>query len=48
MNQFMSSNWGVMFREIKPVIDETITTIFTGVARKVFDRFPLEELFPVD
>lgn len=47
MNQFMRSNWEPVFRELKPVVDEAITTIFTDTARKVFDRFSFAELFPV-
>jgi len=47
MNQFLRSNWEAVFKELKPVADEAITSIFTDVARKVFDRFPLAELFPV-
>jgi len=48
MNQFMRSNWEAVFRELKPAVDEAITSIFTNTASKVFDRFPLAELFPVD
>jgi len=47
MNQFMRNNWEVVFRELKPVIDEAVTTILTDAARKVFDRFSFAELFPV-
>jgi hypothetical protein len=47
MNQFMRSNWEVVFKELKPVVDEAITTILTDAARKVFDRFTFAELFPV-
>jgi hypothetical protein len=47
MNQFMRSNWEVVFKEIKPVYDEAITAILTDTARKVFDRFSFAELFPV-
>jgi hypothetical protein len=47
MNEFMRYNWEVVFRELKPVVDEAITTIFTDTARKVFDRFSFAELFPV-
>jgi len=47
MNQFIRTNWEAMFKELKPVVDEAITSIFTDAARKVFDRFPFAELFPV-
>jgi hypothetical protein len=47
MNLFMSSNWEAVFREMKPVVDEAITTILTDAARRVFDRFSVAELFPV-
>lgn len=47
MNQFLRSNWEVVFKELKPVVDEAISTILTDAARKVFDRFSLAELFPV-
>jgi hypothetical protein len=47
MNQFIRNNWEAVFKELKPVVDEAITTIFTDAARKVFDRFTLAELFPV-
>ena len=47
MNQFVRTNWEVVFKEMKPLVDEAITTIFTDAARKVFDRFTFAELFPV-
>nr|AGM32444.1 hemolymph juvenile hormone binding protein (JHBP) [Coptotermes formosanus] len=47
MNRFMRSNWEAVFKEMKPVVDEAITSILTDIARKVFDRFSLAELFPV-
>jgi hypothetical protein len=47
MEEFLSTNWEPVFREMKPVVDEAIGVILTDIARKVFDRFPLDELFPV-
>jgi len=47
MNQFMRNNWEAVFKELKPVVDEAITTILTDAARKVFGRFTFAELFPV-
>jgi hypothetical protein len=47
MNQFIRSNWQAVFKELKPVVDEAITTILTDAARKVFDHFTFAELFPV-
>jgi hypothetical protein len=47
MNEFMRNNWEVVFRELKPLVDEAINTIITDSAHKVFDRFSFSELFPV-
>lgn len=46
MNQFMSDNWQAVYSELKPVINEAVSTLLRDVAKKVFDKFPLEELFP--
>ncbi|KAJ9577480.1 hypothetical protein L9F63_005981 [Diploptera punctata] len=46
MNKFMSDNWEVVFEELKPVVDEAISAILYDVAIKVFDRFPMNQLFP--
>lgn len=46
MNRFMSDNWRAVYSELKPVIDEAVSTLLRDVAKKVFDKFPLEELFP--
>jgi hypothetical protein len=46
MNDLMSEYWEVVFQELKPVVDQAISAILTEVASKVFDRFPLAELFP--
>lgn len=46
MNQFMSSNWEVVFAELKPVVDSAISAILENVAAKVLAKFPAHELFP--
>lgn len=46
MNQFMSDNWEAVYSELKPVINEAVSTLLRDVTKKVFDKFPLEELFP--
>ena len=46
MNEFMSKNWKVVFEELKPVVDEAISAILYDVAKRVFDRFPVNELLP--
>ncbi|PSN50422.1 hypothetical protein C0J52_08551 [Blattella germanica] len=46
MNEFMSKNWEVVFQELKPVVDEAISALLFDIAKKVFDRFPLSQLFP--
>lgn len=46
MNRFMSENWTAVFKELKPVINETIETIIKDIAAKLFKRFSLNELFP--
>ncbi|XP_052125480.1 protein takeout-like [Frankliniella occidentalis] len=47
MNQFMSDNWKAVYSELKPVINEAVGTLLRDVAKKIFDKFPLEELFPM-
>lgn len=47
MNNFMSENWKAVYSELKPVIDEAVSSLLRDVARRVFDKFPLEELFPM-
>lgn len=46
MNRFMSENWEEVYKELKPVIDEAVGTLLRDVAKKVFDIFPYDELFP--
>ncbi|XP_069682357.1 protein takeout-like [Periplaneta americana] len=46
MNDFMSKNWEVVFQELKPVVDEAISVILKDIARKVFEKFPMADLFP--
>lgn len=47
MNNFMSTNWEVVYKEMKPVVDEAIAAILTNVGKKVFERFTYDELFPL-
>lgn len=46
MNKFMSENWTAVFKELKPVINETIETIIKNIAAKLFQKYSLNELFP--
>lgn len=46
MNKFMTDNWTAVFKELKPVINETIETIIKDIAAKLFQKYSLNELFP--
>jgi len=46
MNRFMSENWEVVYKELKPVINEAVSVLLKDVAQKVFKKFPRDELFP--
>ncbi|XP_073983828.1 protein takeout-like [Rhodnius prolixus] len=45
MNNFMIENWEVVYKELKPVVNEAVSAILLDVAQKVFNRFPMDELF---
>ena len=47
MNRFMEENWKAVYSELKPVINEAVSTIFLDVIKKVFDKFSLDDLFPM-
>ncbi|KAL1140596.1 hypothetical protein AAG570_000526 [Ranatra chinensis] len=46
MNAFMSENWEVVFKELKPVVNEAVSALLKDVAVKVFSRFPIDQLLP--
>lgn len=41
----MIENWEVVYKELKPVVNEAVSAILLDVAQKVFNRFPMDELF---
>ena len=47
MNRFISENWKVVYSELKPVINEAVSTIFKNVVEKIFNKFSLDELIPM-
>ena len=46
MNRFMSENWEAVYKELKPVTNEAVSTLLGDVASKVFNAFPMDQLFP--
>ncbi|XP_075236270.1 protein takeout-like [Lycorma delicatula] len=46
MNKFMSENWELVFQELKPVVDESISVLLKDIIVKVFKKFTFDELFP--
>lgn len=47
MNRFMSDNWNAVYSELKPVINEAVSSIFRDGIKKIFDKFSLDDLFPM-
>ena len=46
MNRFMSDNWQVVYQELKPVVDQAVASLVGDVVKKIFKRFPIDELLP--
>ncbi|XP_065162849.1 protein takeout-like [Atheta coriaria] len=46
MNLFLNDNWKQVSSEIKPVLEDTIASIFKKFANKIFHKFPLDVLLP--
>ncbi|XP_019867008.1 protein takeout [Aethina tumida] len=46
MNLFLNDNWNHVANEIKPVLEDTIATLFKKFANKIFHKYPLDQLLP--
>ncbi|XP_017780986.1 PREDICTED: protein takeout-like [Nicrophorus vespilloides] len=46
MNLFLNDNWRQVSNEIKPVLEDTIASIFKKFSNKIYHKYPLEILLP--
>lgn len=46
-NKIISENIVGIMAEIKPVFDDTVAQLVLGLLKGVFDRYSLDELFPI-
>ncbi|KRT83800.1 hemolymph juvenile hormone-binding protein, partial [Oryctes borbonicus] len=46
MNLFLNDNWKSVADEIKPILEDTIASIFKRFANKIFHKYPLNVLLP--
>lgn len=46
-NRIISENIHEIFNELRPVIDETVSKFVVGTIGDLFNRYSLEDLFPV-
>ncbi|KAK9888499.1 hypothetical protein WA026_000749 [Henosepilachna vigintioctopunctata] len=46
MNLFLNENWKNVANEIKPVLEDTIASIFKKFSNKIYHKYPLSVLLP--
>ncbi|CAH1369261.1 unnamed protein product [Tenebrio molitor] len=46
MNLFLNDNWKNVANEIKPVLEDTIASIFKKLSNKIYHKYPLNLLLP--
>ncbi|XP_044750407.1 uncharacterized protein LOC123310806 [Coccinella septempunctata] len=46
MNLFLNDNWKNVANEIKPVLEDTIASIFKKFSNKIYHKYPLSVLLP--
>lgn len=45
-NAVINENSEEILKELKPLVEETISTITFSIVKEVFDKFSVDELFP--
>ncbi|CAH0558255.1 unnamed protein product [Brassicogethes aeneus] len=46
MNLFLNDNWKHVASEIKPVMEDTIASIFKKFSNKIFHKYPIDAILP--
>lgn len=46
MNIFLNENWKEILEELRPAFDSALTSIFTSMAQRFFEKVPLNQMFP--
>ena len=46
MNLFLNDNWKTVTGEIKPVLEDTVSTLFKAFSNKIYSQYPLDVLLP--
>jgi hypothetical protein len=47
-NEVLNSNSGIFLDELRPVLETSLSDLFTNVANKITESFTYNELFPKD
>lgn len=46
MNLFLNDNWKTVAAEIKPALEETVSSLFKTFSNKIYSKYPLDVLLP--
>ncbi|XP_015370791.1 PREDICTED: protein takeout-like [Diuraphis noxia] len=46
-NRFINDNWKDLKVEIKPLLEDTVSSIIIGIIKPVFETFSMDDIFPV-
>lgn len=45
MNDILNSNWELILNEIMPAYEEKFGNIFKGLANRIFEQVPVDQIF---
>ncbi|XP_012275261.1 protein takeout [Orussus abietinus] len=46
MNLFLNDNWKTVAAEIKPALEDTVSSLFKNFSNKIYSKYPLDTLLP--
>lgn len=46
-NQFINENWKELLKEIRPLLEDTISVIVMGIFKPVLETYSADDLFPI-
>lgn len=46
MNLFLNDNWKTVAAEIKPALEDTMSTMFKTFSNKIYSKYPIDALLP--
>jgi len=44
MNNFINDNWAIIYKELKPNIEDTFEAIFKEISNRIYSRIPYKNI----